>query len=1234
MKILSVSFENLNSLTGRWSIDFTHPSFVADGIFAITGPTGAGKSTILDAICLALYGCTPRLEKVNKSTNEIMSRQTGTCSAEVRFETGAGTFRCHWSQHRARRKHDGALQNARHEFVDENLPDSVMTGLSEVPLRVEEVTGMDFKRFTRSMMLAQGAFAAFLEASSDDRSTILEQITGTGIYGEISMRVHGRLALEKKKLEELSAGLKNLVLMSREEVQEQEKKREENLLLEKDLKAAFRLKTEAFAWLKGLSVLEEELTRIAGEKEALEVRQQDFEPEAKKLKRAMLALELSGMYAALTSLRREEQRDAESQAQRLGEMPLCEKACRDAEKMLEEAEQALGLIRTSFAEQQPVFRRVRELDLRMDEKRPPFTAALRSLEELEKKMAACLGEQKKDEKKRLKAAGLFDETDAWLKRQAADASLVTDLTGIEARLDALQDIHGKSLSVLKAVDQAEKKAALAEKDRVKKSKDLEKAEAKALALQAVLDEKQAELEKLLQEKELGAWRDQVWELKEKQAFFDALGQSFSDAAALKKESLDLKHQEEGLLRAEKELGLSMEKAEAEKAVLEREAGLLETQLLLLRRIQDMEEARTRLEDGKPCPLCGSVEHPYAKENLPLPDAAEEELKKLRKDLKLVEKRLMALGVKEAELRKDKEQLVLKKRKTLGDQELTEQKIQRAMEALAWKESPEKLENVLPLMGEENRGLQQSVQERVGAAEILEKEILKDKKDAEKLLKTTADCRDSLRDAKYLKEAALTEVKHLQAELQEINTRYREISDGLAGVLALYGISSPEAASPEAASLEAASLEVVRQELVFRKREWMAREKNRQTLMAEIQTLDLRLEHHAAEKLRLDGEKQEAEKTIFRLKEEMEALSGKRSELLGDRNPDTEEALILKGIEKAEKHKADRSKALQDAFQQREGLRQRLFDLEEARRLRAGPLAEAEGNFVSKLPDAGFQDEKDYQGACLGEEERKSLMQEAEKLQKEETELLLRRKEKTALLEAEREKALTETPAPELQDAIARLEGDLTRLQQETGAIGQRLVDHAKQKEAYQREKDAEELQKKICSRWGDLHVLIGSADGKKFRNFAQGLTFEYMLGYANRQLEKMTDRYLLTRNVASPLELCVVDSYQAGEIRSTKNLSGGERFIVSLALALGLSGMSSRNIRVDSLFLDEGFGTLDEEALDMALETLSALHKDGRLIGIISHVSSIRERMASRIQVIPGPGGRSRIQGPGCGQPE
>src|SRR5699024_8562198 len=136
--------------------------------------------------------------------------------------------------------------------------------------------------------------------------------------------------------------------------------------------------------------------------------------------------------------------------------------------------------------------------------------------------------------------------------------------------------------------------------------------------------------------------------------------------------------------------------------------------------------------------------------------------------------------------------------------------------------------------------------------------------------------------------------------------------------------------------------------------------------------------------------------------------------------------------------------------------------------------------------------------------------------------------------------------------------------------------------------------------------------------------------YANQQMQNMSDRYLLQQEQTNPLLLNVIDNYQGGIVRSTQNLSGGESFIISLALALGLSQMASHNIRVDSLFLDEGFGTLDEESLDIALDTLTSLQQEGKLIGVISHVQALKERILTQIQVTKLSGGFSKITGQGC----
>jgi exonuclease SbcC len=211
-----------------------------------------------------------------------------------------------------------------------------------------------------------------------------------------------------------------------------------------------------------------------------------------------------------------------------------------------------------------------------------------------------------------------------------------------------------------------------------------------------------------------------------------------------------------------------------------------------------------------------------------------------------------------------------------------------------------------------------------------------------------------------------------------------------------------------------------------------------------------------------------------------------------------------------------------------------------------------------------------------------------------------------------------------------LEEQIGETQQTLGSINEKQQQYQQQKErAAQRQKElGEQRQRQL--RWAKLHQLIGSADGRKYREFAQTITFKRLIAQSNLQLQSLSDRYLLIAHETEPLELDVLDLYQAGDIRSTRNLSGGESFLVSLALALGLSSMASRRVPVDSLFLDEGFGTLDEETLDMALSALGELRQQGKLIGVISHVQALKDRMALQIKVEPQRAGKSIISGPGC----
>jgi exonuclease SbcC len=160
-----------------------------------------------------------------------------------------------------------------------------------------------------------------------------------------------------------------------------------------------------------------------------------------------------------------------------------------------------------------------------------------------------------------------------------------------------------------------------------------------------------------------------------------------------------------------------------------------------------------------------------------------------------------------------------------------------------------------------------------------------------------------------------------------------------------------------------------------------------------------------------------------------------------------------------------------------------------------------------------------------------------------------------------------------------------------------------------------ETQRTQYDLWQRLSSLIGSSDGAKYRKFAQGLTLDHLIHLANRQLVQLHGRYQLNRRASGELEMEVVDTWQGDVARDTRTLSGGESFLVSLALALALSDLVSHKTSIDSLFLDEGFGTLDGETLEIALNALDSLNARGKTIGVISHVEALKERIPLQIRV-------------------
>jgi len=1220
MRILGVRFKNLNSLTGEWHVDFTHPDYASGGIFAITGPTGEGKTTIMDAICLGLYGRTPRLDKVTKSSNEIMSRQTGECFAEVTFETQKGRYRCHWSQHRSRKKSDGELQQARHEISDADSKIVLESKINEVGEFIEKATGMDFERFTRSMLLAQGGFAVFLQASPNERAPILEQITGTEIYSQISMKVHQRRTEEHDKLEIFQAELKGIQVLSEDEERDLRTGLKEKEGQEIKLAGKVNDMHKSLTWLGGIFAIEKELGELDKKQQDFEKLREAFEPESKKLEKSRKALSLEGDYRGVHALRAQQESETKELDGAIGILPEKDKACADALTVKQAAETRLNEARTRQMSEADVIKKVRDLDARLGEQKKQLGEKDKAIGDLEKQGKAYVGHIENGEQALKKSHAALEAVHEYQTKHAADAALLANLTAIDKGFALLRDIEAKHTKACDELSAAarEKESALAacnkiEADHEKSRQEFEKGQREFKRLTD-------EITAILKGREISQWRHDADALKDRERFLIQTGETIERIDKTYTALDGLKTGLESLKADNVKLSDEIKSCSDKKALLEKDIVTLEIKVSLLSRIRDLEEERKRLEDGKPCPLCGATDHPYAQGNVPLLNEAEAELKTTKTEFKKVSEKLGKLEAGQIKTVAEIEHAEKEVEEKKAALDTGEKQCADALLRLNIKAVPEERTGKVR---EELAGIQAKIAETSGIIAVAEEKSKKEKSAQTALEKIREKFDGSgkvLQGARLKLETAGLEHTRL---IKDVNVLVEETQKACTAVLKdvePFGI----------VKIPSDSLDAILKDLTMRKNSWQAKEDEKIAQEKKIDELKAGIEKNNALLGNLEEDLAVRRKDRDDLKTGYELLSASRRELFGEKNADQEEKLLADAVDKAgqalEKAREDYGQIEKEIS----ALKEKINSLKAKTEIRAKELAQAEQTLMERIKTSGFEDEADYLSSRLSEEDREILAEKEKYLIKEKTELDARRQDRSEALSSEREKKLTDQSGDALKENISACDAELKQIRLDIGGIVKSLSENEKLREKQQERIKNIEAQKKECARWDDLHQLIGSADGKKFRNFAQGLTFEMMTAHANRQLRKMTDRYLLIRDTSQPLELNVIDNYQAGEIRSTKNLSGGESFIVSLALALGLSQMASRNVRVDSLFLDEGFGTLDEDALETAIETLAGLQQDGKLIGVISHVTALKERIATQIQVIPETGGRSSLSGPGC----
>ncbi len=979
MKILSVRLQNLNSLRGEWLIDFRQPPFSQSNIFAITGPTGAGKTTILDAICLALYHQTPRL-KTSPTSNELMTRHSSECLAEVEFEVAGTGYRAFWSQRRARGQSDGNLQPARTELA--KLDGTILAEKTSDKLRlITDITGLDFGRFTKSMLLAQGGFAAFLNADANERAELLEELTGTDIYGRISQQVFNDCREQKNQLDLLQARAGAVELLSAEQQQVLGSELAALKTAQQQQQQAVAQQRQLLAWREQLSSAEQAQQQAEQELQQAITATQSHQHELARLTAYQPASKLQPLYSALQTQLQQQQQYQQQQdalAQQL------QQAVQQQAGLLWQGMQYLGQQQHSVSQQ------------------------AQQLQAQQQQM------------------------------QQQQSGLAAQQTGLNSRLHQLDT----ALSG-------------AEPDTLRQQQQLRR-------------ERHYQLQQLQQ---------QLQQQQKLQQRRTVLAQQLTDA-------------EQALNPINTELATLRQHYKTLAGQIADKKQLLAQQQLIMQ----LSAHRARLQPEQPCPLCGATEHPAVTAYQQLNSSATAQ----------------QLSEKEAELSQTQQH------------------------------------------GEE-----------------LNK-----------------------------REAAL------QAELHQLRLQHSQLDSELAALTADIRQRAPDSAQTSiAAELDSISTALETTEQQIRQLEqWQQQHRQVTAQLQQLQRQQLEHQHQ----LQLWQQQQ------LHLTEQLAELAvqhndwQQRWQAMQQPEPQTPGSSTELKTVTATLHQ------LQQQTQQWQGQQQVL-----ARQLQhlEQTLQQAQQQWQQALADSSFTDEAAFKAALLSETELTALQQLQQGLQQ--AEIAARRlaadwQQRQQQLARQQLSALS---GAELGAELQQQEARLQHMTEQLGQLQQQLSSDMQRRSSQQQLLQDIAVRQQQYEYWQRLNSLIGSADGAKYRRFAQGLTLQQLIVLANQQLALLHNRYQLARHSDAELELVVLDTWQADSMRDTKTLSGGESFLVSLALALALSDLVSSNTRIDSLFLDEGFGTLDADTLDSALSALDNLNASGKMIGIISHVEALKERIPLQIRL-------------------
>lgn len=1190
MKILKIKSLNINSLKGEFEIDFE--KFLKDeSLFAITGPTGAGKSTILDVITCALYGRTARLS----NPNELMSRHTKECFCEVEFEIKDKVYRCSWSQKRKKEGSKDEFPTAKMEIVDLQKNGILESGISKVPNVVEELSGLDFDRFIQSMMLAQGGFDAFLKAKENERSTLLEKITGTQIYKQISQEIYQTYTRKNDEIKLDENLLGNIELLSNEVVVEK------TLVLNnsKAQKLEFDIKgnelKKVINWLETIQKLEADNTRYVQEFEKITLEKENRKEDFVKLDLANKALNVQPIYQEKNSLSQIINQDKEK-------LEKLQKELIELKQQLElktnesiKSKDELDKKKISFDTNTKKLEEVRTIQTKIESK-------YQNIKELENKISSQ-NEQKTKLNEELKVLKINQEKiendlktiNDYLIKNKNDESLKEEISLISKNVNDYKD-------VVKFLNQIEEKLQNNSLNEKTLEGDFTKAKKEFDEIKVLFDSKDKEYKEL--EIQTSSFNQKELNNRDRLKSIDKLITSVDEHKRLL----------EDILKEENIIFSSKDESKIIKTNIEEKIKLINEIQTHIQTLNDKREAelliakyesdRINLKEGEECFLCGSKEHPF------------------------VDYKISVNFDETTSIIAQKKQLFDEENQVLLTFKLNQSKLETKIESSTLElnklsKNKEEIELVFTSL---NFVLKDDSKTTLGEEKVLlEKElenIIKTRDEKEKILTQRDNLQKELNTKQILVSQNEQELYKLKSSIEQLqNERTQNIAkkqtleEELSKVYTKYELIFEE------------NFEENFRILVAKKDSFIKNETSKKELDTKLQSLTIQLKELDTKIISIESSLKIDIEQLSKLSNEAKDLQTQSKAILDVSDLNSFEKDITARFNTISEKYTSLSKELVNLNSKNESLNTQIIELNQKQISDSTKLENIKQNFNKALTENYFTSKEEFEKALLAKEQRDDLSLMCKALEEKYTQIQTLKIDTAKKLTEQKELNLTDKELQTLNDELKELQTATDELQKSIGSLEKELEINASNMQKHEDKIKELEKKKEAFKVWIKLNEMIGSASGDKFAKFAQGITLDQLIYLANKHLQILSPRYELQRSSDSNklLEIEIIDSFQGDVVRPVSTLSGGESFIVSLSLALGLSALASQKISIDSLFLDEGFGTLDSDSLELALNALNQLQSSGKMVGVISHVEALKERIPLQIRVMPKGDGTSLL---------